>query len=329
MTQGNSNGKQTDQVEVSVRGKTVKVPSLSVDDKVVVITGKLLRIASIKGEGWLDNDSVRNPVLLIPKLRSMNAKADIFTFAQKIPDSDPKYEYYLEWDNYAVARTSNFDDWWSELPQESRKNVRRAGRRGVVVRKATFDDRLIKGIVAIYNETPFRQGRRFWHYGKNFDTVKKENSTYLDRSDFIGAYFNDELIGFLKIVYMGEVASIMQILSMGHHSDKRPMNALIARAVEFCQERGAQYLIYGNYIYSGNTGSELIEFKRRNGFEKILVPRYYVPLNIKGELALKLRLHRGLKALVPEKITDAIRNLRSKWYAIRLRKGNDKDNKNK
>jgi hypothetical protein len=58
-----------------------------------------------------------------------------------------------------------------------------------------------------------------------------------------------------------------------------------------------------------------------------LVPRYYVPLNVKGELALRLRLHRGLKALVPEKIIDAIRNLRRKWYAIRVLKRNEKDNK--
>ena len=327
MTQGNHEGHQTDAVEVSIRGKAVKVPSLCVDDKLIVITGKLLRIASVKGEGWLETDTVGDPAALVSKLKKAKAKADLFTFAQNIPESDPKYKYYLEWENYAVAHTCDFDKWWNQLPQESRKNVRRAGRRGVVVRKANFDDELINGIVSIYNETPIRQGRRFWHYGKNFDTVKKDNSTYLDRSDFVGAYFNDELIGFMKVVYMGELASIMQILSINHHSDKRPMNALIAKAVECCQEKGTRYLIYGNYIYSGNTASELVEFKRRNGFTKILIPRYYIPLNARGELMLKLGIHHGFKAIIPERILEGLRNLRSKWYAIALRRVNVKDSR--
>lgn len=309
---------QSGKVEVSVRGKLINLPSLHIDDKVVVIEGKILKTGRLKGEAWMTRDHLGDPDALVSKLKQATSKPDIFTFAQVIPDVEPQYDYPLEWENFAVARTSDFGEWWNSLPQASRKNVRRSEKRGVKVRKATFDDDFVKGIVAIYNESPIRQGRRFWHYGKEFDAVKRENSTYLDRCGFIGAYFDDELIGFLKMVYMGEVSSIMQILSMNHHSDKRPMNALIAKAVEVCQQRGVRYLIYGNYIYGGNTKSELIEFKRRNGFEKILVPRYYVPLNRKGELALRLKLHHGLKGLLPERIVVAMKNLRSKWYAIRI-----------
>src|SRR6202007_3187530 len=107
-----------------------------------------------------------------------------------------------------------------------------AEKRGVNVKIAQFDDEFVRGIQGIYNESPVRQGRRFWHFGKNFETVKRENATYLDRSDFIGAYFNDELIGFIKIVYVDCIATLMQILAKEEHHDGRPMNALLAKAVE-------------------------------------------------------------------------------------------------
>ena len=40
------------------------------------------------------------------------------------------------------------------------------------IRVETFDDEFITGMTRIFNETPVRQGRRFWHYGKDFDTVR-------------------------------------------------------------------------------------------------------------------------------------------------------------
>ena len=78
------------------------------------------------------------------------------------------------------------------------------------------------------------------------------------------------------------------------HFDKRPANALIAKAVEICEpQRVISHLIYCSYIYN-DPKSSLTEFKRRNGFEKVLLPRYYIPLTPKGRLALNLGLHRGL-----------------------------------
>ena len=71
------------------------------------------------------------------------------------------------------------------------------------------------------------------------------------------------------------------------HFDKRPTNALIAKAVEICEQRGFAYLTYCNYVYN-DPDSSLTEFKRRNGFEQVLVPRYYIPLTLQGRIALKL-----------------------------------------
>jgi hypothetical protein len=176
----------------------------------------------------------------------------------------------------------------------------------------------VKGIVNIYNETRIRQGRLFWHYGKDFDTVKRENSTYLSNCDFIGAYLNDELIGFVKLVYVGAEARIMQIISMAKHQDKRPPNALIAKAMEICVNKQMKYFIYGKYIYGKRTNSPIIEFKNRNGFKMIEIPRYYVPLTVKGKTALQLRLHHGILALIPEKISSYLIDLRAKRYEKNL-----------
>jgi hypothetical protein len=88
---------------------------------------------------------------------------------------------------------------------------------------------------------------------------------------------------------------------------------LIARAVERCEARKCNYLIYGKYNY-GTTKSSLAEFKRRNGFEHILVPKYYIPLTVKGRVSLKLGLHRGARALVPSPLLVLFRRLRSHFY---------------
>jgi len=203
------------------------------------------------------------------------------------------------------------------LPQESRKNVRRAAKRGVAVKGARFDDEFVKGIQRIYNETPIRQGRRFWHFGKDFDTVKRENATYLERSEFLGAYLNEELIGFIKIIYVDRIATLIQIISRNEHQDKRPVNALLAKAVEACEKKGISFLLYGKYVYDSNERSPLTEFKRRNGFEEIRCPRYFVPLSAKGSLAIKCGLHKGAKGVIPGPVFNLLRRLRSEFYRLR------------
>ena len=82
-----------------------------------------------------------------------------------------------------------------------------------------------------------RQDKPFWHYGKDFETIKREMSDRLDRSEFIGAYYNNDLIGFIKIIDAGTYLDIVEILSMIEHRDKAPTNALMAKAVEICDKK--------------------------------------------------------------------------------------------
>jgi hypothetical protein len=304
--------------EVRIAGKTFYAPSAEICGRTVVVTGKWLRKAVIKDEDVVEGEIVESPPVFLEQLKRSPLKADVFSFSQKIPDTTPKYRYPFEWDNWAVIPLASFNDWWEKrLPQESRRNVRRAAKRGVVVKGAQFDDDFVRGIQGIYNETPIRQGRRFWHFQKDFDTVKMENATYLDRSEFLGAYLEDELIGFIKIIYLGEIATLIQIISKIEHQDKRPTNALIAKAVEVCNEKGIKFLVYTKFVYDGNEDSPLTEFKRRNGFEEMRYPRYHVPLTAKGVLAVRLGIHRGIRRLIPVPILVSLKSLRSRIYQIR------------
>jgi hypothetical protein len=297
----------------------MSVTSISVQDKIVITTGKLVKIAVVRGEDWSEGEDVADPELFIAKLREGGLKADIFAFSQKLPNTQPKYRYHMEWGNVAAIPLTIYKDWWEKrLPKVTRKSVRRGYKRGVVATVAQFDDELVKGIVSIHNETVIKQGEPFAHYGKEFNVVKQEYGTYPDRSEFLGAYYENELIGIIKLVYMGKIASIMQIISKVAHYDKRPTNILIAKAVEVCAEKGMSYLIYGSYIYGKKTNSPLTEFKRRTGFEQINVPRYYIPLSLKGKVIIKIKLHRGLIGILPESIINFLLELRTRYYQMKL-----------
>ena len=164
--------------------------------------------------------------------------------------------------------------------------------------------------------SPVRQGKRNREFGKSFDDLKRDHSSFLDRSDFICAYFGDELIGLLKVVYCGQVAAILNLELKASHEDKRPANALIAKAVELCIGKAKTYLTYGKFNYGNKRRDPLTEFKIRNGFGEISVPRYYVPLTKWGWLCIQLGLHRGLLGLLPSSAIRVLVALRARWYGV-------------
>jgi hypothetical protein len=306
-------------VEISVKGEWIKVPALQIDQATIVVRRKWLRIATVLDEEWSETE-LHNPELCVQTLKKNGTgslRADLFTFSQKLPATAPKYSYPMELDSVAAIRLASFSDWWDNLPQVTRKNVRRSEKRGVEVKLREFDDDLVRDIVELTKDSPIRQGKRFAHFGKTFEQVKKDQSTFLGRCDFICAYSQRELIGLAKIVYCGEIASVLQFLPKASQQDKRPANALIAKMVEICEAEGMSHIIYGLYNYGNKRDSSLLEFKIRNGFEEFLVPRFYVPLTTKGALCFKLKLHRGLVGVLPNGLLSTAVRLRERWYNFR------------
>lgn len=308
------------QTEIRVKGEAVSVPSLYVDGRTLIIAGTWLKKAAIQDEELAQGDPVPDPASFLAQLKEKELRADIFTFAQKLPDTKPKFPYHLEWDNLAVIPITSFSDWWDNKVEPSvRRAVRKSAKNGVTVKPAALDHAFVQGIVNINNESAIRQGRPFWHYRKSFDAVMLENSTYPANTFFLGAYYEEQLIGYMRITCAGTVANIIQSLSMMKHFDKRPGNALVAKAVEVCAERGMSHLVYCNYVYN-DPNSSLTEFKRRNGFQKVLLPRYFIPLTMKGRVALSLGLHQGLVKLIPQFLIGYLLRIRTRWYALKVSK---------
>ena len=290
--------------------------TMEINGEKIMVEGKILRIAKLEQE-WCDDAG--DPEILAAALRNTADGPDILTFTQRLPDLEPKYGYQMELESMAVLPIKSYALWWEkQIERQARNKIRKAQKKGVVVRSTDFDDRLVHGMTLIFNETPIRQGRRFSHYGKDFETIKRQFSRFLFREEIFGAYLGDELVGFIFLADAGRYAFLGQIISKIACRDLAPNNALLAKAVERCAERGFPYLVYALWLDDSLGG-----FKRSNGFQRFDLPRYFVPLTKKGKLALKFGLHRGWKGAVPEQLRRPLKKLRRRWYDLHWRLTNE------
>jgi hypothetical protein len=284
----------------------------------IKIEGRVLRIARVDGEKYCFLD---DPKSIVDGLRNCGTRIDLFTFMQRLPHTTPLYSFPMEWDNFAALPVSTFDHWWTnQIGFKARNKAKQAKKRGVTLREIPFDDTLVHGIWEIYNETPVRQGKRFPHYRLSIDQVYRYAGTFLDQSVFIGAFFEGKLIGFVKLTIdeTRTQAGLMHIVSLVSQREKSPTNALIAQAVQSCAERQIPHLVYSNFAYGKKEHDTLADFKERNGFQRINVPRYYIPLSGIGRVALRAGLHHKVTEHIPESLMAKLRDYRKLWYSLRL-----------
>jgi len=283
-----------------------------VDGKEIAISGIFPRVAKLRAEY---HEYVEEPVGFVRQLKNSSVHADLFTFLSPVSDAKPRYDYPFDWHRVAVLHFETYQKWWKEqINDKTRNMVRKAGKKGVTIQVAEFDDEFARGIHAIYNESPIIQGKPSRHYGKDFETLKQAHMTFPDRSVFIAARLDGMLIGFIKMIMHKEYASLMQINSLMAQRDKAPTNALLAKAVEVCEERGIHLLQYG--VWSRRS---LGAFKKHHGFVMQQIPRYFVPISWRGRVALGLGLHRNLLEFMPGNWLDTFVNLRTRWYTFKYR----------
>jgi hypothetical protein len=292
---------------------------LKICGKEIQVSGRLLKIGRLEGEGYVFLD---DPEQMLNCLEKSVIRIDLFTFMQRLPETTPKFAHPMEWDNVAFIPVSTFDHWWAkQIEHRARVKVRKAEKSGVVVREMPFDDALVQGIWEIYNDSPVRQGKLFRHYGKDLAAIYREEATFLENSIFLGAFFEGKMIGFVKMVVdeTRTQARTMNIISMVRYSDKAPTNALIAQAVRICAERGIPNLVYGKFAYGKKQRDGISNFKQRNGFQRIDLPRYYVSLTPLGWAAFKIGLHHRFVDWLPESAIAKLRQLRKSWYDRKFR----------
>ena len=293
------------------RGKPIRVKGICVGDKHLALSGTFLTIARLEDEWY---DEIGDPDAVILALRSCAPKPDLFTFWQRLPDTSPLYAYYNEPEALSAVPLQTFDHWWEkQIRTDTRKKIKRPEKRGIEIKVVQMTDDFVRGVMDIFNETPVRRGRRFSHYGKTFEELKEMLSRDLPISEFVGAYHKGKLAGFVKLVFAeGRFANPGLIVSKLEYRKKYVNNALVAKAVELCTSRGIPYLTYTNW----RRGSQA-DFLMRHGFEKLCVPRYWVALTRKGELALRLGFHHSLRKRIPEPILgfllDTRKSIFDKW----------------
>ncbi len=292
---------------------------MQVCGKDIYIRGRLLRIAHVAADGY---ESLEEPETMMQCLRMCESRIDLFTFMQILPATQPKYSYPMEWDNLAALPVSTFDHWWNhQIRSFPRNRARQAEKRGVVLREVPFDDALVQGAWEVYNETEVRQGKRNVHFGKDIETVRKEAATFLDSSVFVGAFLGSKMIGFAKLTWdqSRTQANLMNIVAMVQQRDKAPTNALIAHAVRACADRKISYLVYQSFAYGKKQRDSLSDFKENNGFVRVDVPRYYVPLTSLGRIGLRLGLHHRFADHFPDSFAAKLRAWRKAWNNRKLR----------
>jgi hypothetical protein len=294
-----------------IKGQPARIDCVDIGGQTYSISRGPLTIVGLEDDWYED---VRDPEAVIAALRSHTGLTpDVFTFWQRLPDLQPRYAYHREAEQIAVLPITTYDDWLkNQIKGRTRNLIRKAEKEGIVVRETEYDDEFVKGMTAIFNEAPVRQGRPFWHYGKDEATVRQQFSRYIHREHMIGAYYQGEMIGLIMLGNAGRFGLTGQIISSLKHRDKATNNALMAKAVEVCASRGLGYLVY---LFWSN--DSLSEFKRRCGFEPVDAPRYFVPLTAKGRLGLKLGAHRGWSAMLPNKLRLQLKSLRAQYYAKR------------
>jgi hypothetical protein len=279
--------------------------------KEISVAGVICRIAKLRHE-WCD--FLNDPPKAIDEMRKTGLKADLFTFVHDMGDKPLfDYSYHRQNATLAVLPVTTYDEWWDDVGYKTRNKLRKGLKSGVELRVVQLDDDFARGVQAIYNETPVKQGRKFYHYGKKASEIKEELSSFPNQSTLVGAYFQGELVGFMKLFQGNNVLRTVHIIASVRHRDKNVMDILIAKGVELCSERKIQNLQYGSWT-DGGIGT----FRIKHGFERVEVPRYFASLSVRGNLMLRMKLHQPVRERLPENWIAPVMALRTKWNSLRF-----------
>jgi len=278
----------------------------SVDGREFYRRGRLVRVCGLAA-AWYE--PIENPEALIASLKQHKPKQHIFTFFQRVPHTIPRYNYYKESYPVSVITLKNYEDWWeNSIKKYTRQAVKMSQKKGIIVKVSDFNDEFMEGITSIHNETPIRSGKKYPHYNVSTNSVKKREGTFIDRSIFLGAYYEKQIVGYAKLIFEEEFVDVAQLLSKMNHRDKCVTNALVAKIVEICSQREVRHIVYGDF-----NSTSLGDFKRHNGFLRMDLPRYFIPLNNIGAVALKLKLHHRPSEWIPDKTRPFLFYLRKRW----------------
>src|SRR5882757_7072987 len=90
----------------------------------ISVQGRLLRIARLEADRYR---LLEYPEAMLAGLLTCGTRIDLFTFMQRLPQTVPKYNYPMEWDNLAAVTVTTFEHWWSkQIGFKARNKARQA-----------------------------------------------------------------------------------------------------------------------------------------------------------------------------------------------------------
>jgi hypothetical protein len=87
------------------------------------ITDCLVKVVRLQEERYED---VNGPASVVSGLTGAESALDTFTFWQRVPDTEPKYQYYLKREPPAVLPIKGFDHWWNKQVGTTRNMIRKS-----------------------------------------------------------------------------------------------------------------------------------------------------------------------------------------------------------
>jgi len=123
-----------------IKGQPAKLECLTIDGQVYTITKGPATVVSLEDEWYED---VKHPEAVIAALSEAEFKPDIFTFWQRIPDTEPKYSYPMEWESLAALPITTAEEWFAKkVSSRLRSQIRKAKKDGLEIRETAYDDDL-------------------------------------------------------------------------------------------------------------------------------------------------------------------------------------------
>jgi len=180
----------------------------------------------------------------------------------------------------AVLRLpDSYDCWYGSLDKRVRHAIRTSR---TSLEQCTVDDGT-DAIASIYAEIEERQGRPFPFH--SIDAAELERiMVRRNESVFFRGLVGDRIVGAARVIpSMSEgFAIVASFISRSSDFDKKPNDRLLAGLVEWAIQNQIRLLMY-DYLGDDSLGF----FKRRHGFCPLPIPRYAVPLTIRGSLVLR------------------------------------------
>src|SRR4029453_2210088 len=121
-----------------VKGQPTHVDCFEIEGQTYSLTKGVATTLRLEEEWYED---VKDPHAVLAALKDARVQVDLFTFWQRLPETEPRFLFYFEWESVAALPVQTFAYWWDKQIKAATRNLlRKSQKKGVEVREACYDD---------------------------------------------------------------------------------------------------------------------------------------------------------------------------------------------